>query len=188
MERKQRFLGAFLSQGEMDIAGSGTDAVGDTMNGGKIYLHGDAGDAAGYAMWGGALYIRGNAGSRAGVHMKATALLLIGGCAGPFLGEYQAGGTIVVLGLGSSEPLPGPSACAGMHGGRIFLRGSIEKSELSAHVAIHAATAEDMRFVMPHLENASQRFGWDLAEVLSIPFTVLTPQTHRPYKTMYTAI
>lgn len=171
----------------MDITRGGMDAVGDTMNGGKIYLHGDAGDAAGYAMWGGALYIRGNAGSRAGVHIKATALLLIGGCAGEFLGEYQAGGTIVVLGLGSSGPLLGPSACAGMHGGRIFLRGSAQGVELPAHIAARAATEEDMRLIMPHLEHASGRFGWDLAEVLSVPFTVLTPRTHRPYKTMYTA-
>ena len=171
----------------MEIACSGVDAVGDTMNGGRIYLHGDAGDAAGYAMWGGALYIRGNAGSRAGVHIKATALLLIGGCAGPFLGEYQAGGTIVVLGLGRSGPLLGPSACAGMHGGRIFLRGGAENLALPGHIAVNAATAEDMLFVKPHLENAGERFGWDLAEVLNAPFTVLTPQTHRPYKTMYTA-
>mgnify|MGYP002508363490 CR=1 FL=1 len=44
-----------------------------------------------------------NAGYRAGIHMKAykdkVPVMVIGGTAGSFLGEYQAGGVIVVLGL-----------------------------------------------------------------------------------------
>lgn len=54
-------------------------------------------------MRGGEIYVRGNAGYRAGIHMKAyrdkRPVMVIGGRTGSFLGEYQAGGYIIVLGL-----------------------------------------------------------------------------------------
>mgnify|MGYP002508793462 CR=1 FL=1 len=60
----------------------------------------------GYAMRGGKIFVKGNAGYRAGIHMKAyeekKPVMVIGGTAGSFLGEYQAGGVIVVLGLGAN--------------------------------------------------------------------------------------
>lgn len=66
-------------------------------------IHGSAGDAAGYAMRGGKIYVRDHAGYRAGIHMKEykkkVPIMIIGGCAGSFLGEYQAGGILIVLGL-----------------------------------------------------------------------------------------
>ena len=186
-ERKPRFLGAFLSQGELDIFGDGFAAVGDTMNGGRIYLHGDAGDAAGYAMWGGALYIRGNAAHRAGIHMKATATLVIGGSAGDFLGEYQAGGTIIVLGLTSEEPLLGDAPFAGMHGGKVFLRGNMAGLQLPDHVVARPADEAEMAFILPHLQAWAEKFSYSLEEILSLPFTVAESSTHRPYRSLYTA-
>lgn len=96
-------LGAYLNGAEITVSGNAQDAVGDTMNEGKIVVHGQIGDAAGYAMRGGRIYIKGNAGYRAGIHMKAykdkKPIMVIGGRAGSFLGEYQAGGIIIVLGL-----------------------------------------------------------------------------------------
>ena len=69
----------------------------------KFIIHGNIGDAAGYAMRGGKIYVKGNAGYRAGIHMKAykekIPVMIIGGHTGSFLGEYQAGGIIIVLGL-----------------------------------------------------------------------------------------
>lgn len=185
-EHKGRFLGAFLSQGDMEILGSGYDAVGDTMNGGRIFLHGSAGAAAGYAMWGGALYIQGDAGDRAGIHIKATATLLIGGKAGSFLGEYQAGGTIILLGLTSEEPLLGDAPFAGMHGGKVFLRGDPKKWQLPDHVAAHPASETEMENILPHLLTCCAKFNWSLEELLAPPFTVVTPLTHRPYRSLYT--
>ena len=91
-------LGAYLNGGTLTVEGNAQDAVGDTMNDGLIAVHGNIGDAAGYAMRGGRIYVRGNAGYRAGIHMKAyrdkVPVMVIGGCAGSFLGEYQAGGMI----------------------------------------------------------------------------------------------
>ena len=96
-------LGAYLNDSHITVNGNAQDAVGDTMNEGKILIYGNIGDAAGYAMRGGKIYVQGNAGYRAGIHMKAykekIPVMIIGGCAGSFLGEYQAGGIIIVLGL-----------------------------------------------------------------------------------------
>ena len=96
-------LGAYLNNASITVNANAQDAVGDTMNAGKILIHGSAGDAAGYAMRGGKIYVRDHAGYRAGIHMKEykkkVPIMIIGGCAGSFLGEYQAGGILIVLGL-----------------------------------------------------------------------------------------
>ena len=84
-------LGAYLNGAKITVYADAQDAVGDTMNAGRIVIHGSIGDAAGYAMRGGEIYIQGNAGYRAGIHMKEygekVPVLVIGGCAGSFLGE-----------------------------------------------------------------------------------------------------
>ncbi|HQQ40212.1 MAG TPA: glutamate synthase, partial [Clostridia bacterium] len=96
-------LGAYLNGGRIVVYGNAQDAAGDTMNKGEIIIHGSVGDTVGYSMRGGCIYVRDSAGYRAGVHMKAygetSPVLVVGGRCGSFLGEYQAGGTIVVLGL-----------------------------------------------------------------------------------------
>ena len=47
-------------------------------------------------MRGGKIYVRDHAGYRAGIHMKEykkkVPIMIIGGCAGSFLGEYQPEG------------------------------------------------------------------------------------------------
>ena len=92
-------LGAYLNNASITVNANAQDAVGDTMNAGKILIHGSAGDAAGYAMRGGKIYVRDHAGYRAGIHMKEykkkVPIMIIGGCAGSFLGEYQAGGILI---------------------------------------------------------------------------------------------
>lgn len=119
-------LGAYFDGGEITVEGNAQDAVGDTMNAGKIVIHGNVGDAVGYAMRGGAIYIKGNAGYRAGIHMKAyrekIPVIVIGGAAGSFLGEYQAGGIIIALGIDIKGDIVGNFPCTGMHGGRMLLR------------------------------------------------------------------
>ena len=116
-------LGSYLCESEIIVDGNGQDAVGDTMNSGRIVINGNVGDAAGYAMRGGEIYVKGNAGYRAGIHMKAykekQPVIVIGGRAGSFLGEYQAGGTIIVLAMHSDgKPTVGFFPCTGMHGGK----------------------------------------------------------------------
>ena len=52
-------------------------------------------------------------------------VMIIGGHTGSFLGEYQAGGIIIVLGINTvGKPIVGNFPCTGMHGGKMFLRGN----------------------------------------------------------------
>jgi len=132
-------LGCYLNGGTIKVNGNAQDATGDTMNEGAIVIDGSSGDATGYAMRGGEIFVRRNAGYRAGIHMKAykthQPLIIIGGEAGSFLGEYQAGGTIIVLGLGSTKKVPVGNLCGtGMHGGRMFLRCEELPADLPAQV------------------------------------------------------
>ncbi len=103
-------LGAYADGCTVEVFGNAQDATGDTMNAGEIVIHGSCGDATGYAMRGGSILVEGNVGYRAGIHMKAykdqIPVLVIGGEAGSFLGEYQAGGYIIVLGLHSAAQAP----------------------------------------------------------------------------------
>lgn len=185
-------LGAYLDGATITVNGNAQDAVGDTMNAGEIAVHGSIGDAAGYAMRGGALYIAGNAGYRAGTHMKAYGdtkpVIVIGGRTGSFLGEYQAGGRIVVLGLDRGQrPIVGNFSCTGMHGGKMLLRGDASDIRFPLGVSASAASEKDMSEIMPLLRMFSASFDRPLDEILAPGFTVVTPNSSNPYKQMYVA-
>lgn len=185
-------LGAYLNGAEIIVNGNTQDAVGDTMNEGKIVIHGNIGDAAGYAMRGGKIFVRGNAGYRAGIHMKEykekVPVLVIGGCAGSFLGEYQAGGKIIVLGLDADgRQIIGNFPCTGMHGGKMYLRGDCTRLSFPRQVTARLACGEDMEEIRGLLSEYCALFGCDQAEVTASPFTVVTPDSKNPYKQMYVA-
>lgn len=184
-------LGAYLNGGNIVVNGNAQDATGDTMNHGSIVIHGNCGDATGYGMRGGKILIKGNVGYRAGIHMKAyeeqSPVMIVGGACGSFLGEYQAGGTIIVLGLGSDKKTPvGSLCCTGMHGGRIYLRAEELPQDLPPQVEARLADHKDMQEVDAHLEDFCQCFGFKKSEVLAKPFYVLSPNTKNPYKALYT--
>ncbi len=185
-------LGAYLNGGTLTVEGNAQDAVGDTMNDGLIAVHGNIGDAAGYAMRGGRIYVRGNAGYRAGIHMKAyrdkIPLMVIGGRAGSFLGEYQAGGIIVVLNLDAPEKrCVGFFPSAGMHGGKMFLRSSCEDVVFPEQVTARPAAGEDREELRACLSEYCRIFSLGLEEVLAAPYTVVTPDSGNPYRQMYVA-
>lgn len=189
-------LGAYLDGAKIVTSANAQDAVGDTMNDGSIIVHGNIGDAAGYAMRGGRIFVKGNAGYRAGIHMKEyhdkVPVMIIGGSAGSFLGEYQAGGVIVVLGLGGkprSGRIVGNFPCTGMHGGKLFLRSceGAEKVVFPPNLLVRRAEESDLDCVRAELEEYCKVFGYDLGEVLRPGFMVVTPDSHDPYKQMYVA-
>lgn len=184
-------LGAYLNGCGITVNGNAQDAAGDTMNDGEIVVHGSAGDAAGYAMRGGAIYIRDNVGYRAGIHMKAyndkNPVLVVGGRAGSFLGEYQAGGVIIVLGLHSGgEPPMGYFCGTGMHGGRMYLRCSRMPEGLPAQVSVRKADDGDMEQIRRYIDRYCLLFSADAAGIMSQDFYVLSPNTENPYKQLYT--
>ena len=185
-------LGAYLNGAVLTVAGNAQDAVGDTMNDGKIIVHGNIGDAAGYAMRGGKIIVRDDAGYRAGIHMKAykekIPVMIIGGRAGSFLGEYQAGGVIVVLGLGEgNRKIVGNFPCTGMHGGKMILRSDCLDIKFPPQVAARPAEEEDMEEIRGYVSEYCELFGRDVDEIMDSPFTVITPEGKNPYKQLYVA-
>ena len=182
-------LGAYLNGGRIDVFGNAQDAVGDTMNDGKIIIHGNIGDCAGYAMRGGKIFVKGNAGYRAGIHMKAykdkIPALVIGGSAGSFLGEYQAGGVIIVLGLNTDKNIVGNFPCTGMHGGKMILRSDCKNVIFPKNVHVSPVEKEDLAEIFPYIKEFCDSFGFDANEILNAEFTIISPDSNNPYKQMY---
>lgn len=185
-------LSAYMNGAVVTVYGNAQDATGDTMNDGAIYIHGNAGDATGYAMRGGKIFVKGSIGYRAGIHMKAyrekVPKLVVGGVAGSFLGEYQAGGTIVVLGIHNPMGLPlvGRFCGTGMHGGKMFLRMEELPFDLPPQVCAKKAEAADLEEIRPLLDEYCEEYGGSTEEILNASFYVLTPNTDNPYKALYT--
>ena len=184
-------LGAYLDGADIIVNGNAQDATGDTMNAGNIVIHGSTGDAPGYAMRGGAIYVEGDAGYRAGIHMKAyrskLPVLVIGGKAGSFLGEYQAGGLIIVLGIGCDDDIVGNFCGTGMHGGKIFLRCRELTRTFPKQVNVSRASESDLSEIRPYINKFSEFFGKTLENDGDCDkiFYVLTPNTQNPYKQLY---
>ena len=185
-------LACYLNGGSIILYGHGQDAVGNTMGGGEIIIHGHTGDALGYGMCDGQIYIRDNVSCRGGIHMKEfremKPVLVIGENAGSFLGEYMAGGTIVLLGLHMKrgDKLFGTHCASGMHGGKIFVRGSFPKENLSPNIKVVSLSAEDEKELTTYVKNYCKFFGEDYDSIMSKPFKKLIPATSRPYANLYT--
>ncbi|MDR0958139.1 MAG: glutamate synthase [Clostridiales bacterium] len=183
-------LGAYLNGANITVNGNVQDAVGDTMNEGKIVVHGNAGDALGYAARGGEIYVKGDVGYRAGIHMKQyldkRPVIVAGGRAGSFLGEYLAGGVIIILGLTENfrnRPLFGNYAGTGMHGGAIWFRTDVEPTGLPAQVYVQKA--DDISEIAQYLKNYAAFFGTDEKLLLESTYYVLRPNAKNPYTKMY---
>lgn len=183
-------LGGLLDGAAIEVYGNTQDATGDTMNDGTITIHGDTGDECGYAMRGGRILIEGSAGYRAGIHMKAyqdkQPLIVIGSWAGSFLGEYQAGGTIIVLGMGTAGLPVGNFTGGGMHGGRIYLCCTSLPPDLPAQVVSRRADGEDKADISRKIDGYCHAFHLDKEALLAKNFYVLSPNSANPYRQLYT--
>lgn len=183
-------LGAYLDGAVIEVNGNAQDAVGDTMNDGKIIIHGNAGDALGYAMRGGCIFIQGDAGYRTGVHMKEykdkKPVIVIGGKVGSFLGEYLAGGLIVVLGINAGDACIGNFTGTGMYGGCIYIRSEKEPADLPAQVTAEAASEQEIQEIRPYILEFAKYFGMDAGSLMEDRFYILRPNARNPYKQLYT--
>ena len=185
-------LGAYLTDTTITVYGNGQDATGDTMDSGKIIIHGNCGDTTGYAMRGGEIYIKGNVGYRVGIHMKEYGnhkpTIVIGGKAGDFLGEYQAGGNLIVLGLYcKDEEIPVGDFCGtGMHGGAIYIRTHLLPPDLPTQVCATIASEDDLSTIMPYIDAFCRHFHFLKEDILTSTFYKLTANSKNPYKQLYT--
>ncbi|MDZ4230321.1 MAG: hypothetical protein U1B77_00710, partial [Dehalococcoidales bacterium] len=166
-------LGAFMDGPRITVHGNAQDGCGNTMNSGEIIVHGHACDVAGLSSRGGRIFLRDDIGYRAGIHMKEyqdqNPVLVVGGTAQDFLGEYMAGGILVLLGL--TLP-PGQKHQAefigtGMHGGTIYLRGSVEDYQLGKEVGIGEVEENDYQLLSKYVGEFAGYFGGDAAEILN---------------------
>ena len=184
-------LGAFMDGPEIIVRNNAQDGCGNTMNRGKIIIHGSAGDIVGHSMRGGTIYIRDNVGYRVGIHMKeygaVRPVIVIGGTAQHFLGEYMAGGALIVLGaqLGPDAYHPSHYVGTGMHGGVIYLRGNVRKELMGKEVGVGAITEEDEWLLQRHIDEYAELFGADAEALREGPFVKLLPLTKRPYGQLY---
>ena len=183
-------LAVFMDGPTIVTSSNAQDAVANTMNAGRVVVHGDAGDVLGYGMRGGELFIKGNVGYRVGIHMKSfkkrIPVIIIGGTARDFLGEYQAGGVIILLGLNTDgRPLAGNYTGTGMHGGVIYIRGEVDPFRLGKEVSISSIDEMDEKRLRLYLKEYCEDFGLSLDDVMSNKFIKLLPTHLRPYGRIY---
>lgn len=182
-------LGAFMNGPTVTVHGNAQDGCGNTMDEGKIVIHGYAGDIVGYSMRGGKIFIRDNAGYRVGIHMKEyyekRPIIVVGGTAQDFLGEYMAGGVVVVLGLtlGDGEEHNARFVGTGMHGGKMYVRGKV--SHLAKEVAVVGLEASDRKLLHSLIDEYGRYFDVDLKEIRADEFKKLIPASYRPYGKLY---
>jgi glutamate synthase domain-containing protein 3 len=184
-------LGAFMNGPRIIVHGNAQDGCGNTMNSGEIIVHGHAGDITGLSARGGKIFVREDVGYRAGIHMKEyqdkKPVLIIGGTAQDFLGEYMAGGVLVLLGLNLQE-----GEChkarfigTGMHGGVIYLRGNVEDYQLGKEVGVAELEENDHRILHQLVGEFAVNFGYEAEVILRHQFVKLFPRWLRPYGRLY---
>ncbi|MCX6340738.1 MAG: hypothetical protein NTX71_12630 [Candidatus Aureabacteria bacterium] len=184
-------LGAFMDGPRIEVFGNGQDTIANTMNSGRISIHGHAGDVLAYGMRGGELLIRGDAGYRVGIHMKAfkelVPALIIGGTVKDFLGEYMAGGIIVVLALdGGPDPGAGFGVGSGAHGGAIYIRGKLRDEQLGKEIRKVPLTDDDRALLKSKITDFCRTFAIPKSHtILKSRFSKYIPLSHRPYGKLY---
>ena len=184
-------LGAFMNGPRIIVHGNAQDGSGNTMNEGEIIIHGHAGDIVGLSARGGKIFVREDVGYRAGIHMKEyqekKPVLVIGGTAQDFLGEYMAGGILVLLGLNLAEGEYHKARFigTGMHGGVIYLRGSVEDYQLGKEVGIAELEEKDYQILRQLVGEFSAYFGYEIEEILKHNFLKLFPRWLRPHGRLY---
>lgn len=182
-------LAMFMSGPEITVYGNCDHAPGNTMDSGKIIIHGSGGDATAHSMRGGEVYVRDDIGYRGGIHMKEyedkRPVLVVGGSACAFLGEYMAGGLLMVLGLNGKKAVNDRGIGSGIHGGRIIIRGNIEDSKLGIGAKKEELNDEDLKDIKYYIEKFSKYFDFDSEVILNSEFTKIVPASSRPFANKY---
>jgi glutamate synthase domain-containing protein 3 len=184
-------LAAFLYGHKITVHGNAQDGVGNTMDDGEIIVEGRAGDVLGFSMRGGEIYVRDNCGYRTALHMKEyeekRPVLVIGDSTQDFLGEYMAGGIVILLDL-HDQTHKANFIGTGMHGGVIYLRGNVKQSQVGGQVAISPLDDDDRAILDRYVSMFVELFPEickSKEEILNSQFVRLTPKSKRPYGKLY---
>ncbi|MEW6624962.1 MAG: FAD-dependent oxidoreductase [Bacillota bacterium] len=187
-------LGFALDGAKVIVHGHGQNSIGNTMDSGKIVVHGMAGDALAYGMRGGKVFIRDDVGYRVGIHMKSykdkSPVIIVGGTTGDFLGEYMAGGTLIVLNRNNMyNGVAGKDVgtlATGIHGGEIFIfGGDIEEFQLGIGASLVDVSGEDLQKITPLIEEFCREFALDLLPIIKRKVIKIVPKGSRPFSGFY---
>jgi glutamate synthase domain-containing protein 3 len=183
-------LGAFMNGSRITVHGNAQDGTGNTMNEGQIVIHGHAGDTLGLSARGGRIFVRDGAGYRSGVHMKEykekKPVVVIGGTAQDFCGEYMAGGILVLLGLNlENDRHLAKYIGTGIHGGVIYISGTVEEYQLGREVGVKEADEADLKVLNGLIKEYAAFFNQDGEAIAARKFIKLFPRYLRPYGTLY---
>ena len=183
-------LAMFMSGPTIIVHGNADHAPGNTMDKGKVIIHGNAGDAVAHSMRGGRVYVRDNIGYRGGIHMKQykekRPIVVVGGAARAFLGEYMAGGILLVLGLKGTTPISERGVGSGIHGGEIYVRGPVDPQYLGVGTRQAPVTDEQRAMIRPIIEDFAKVFGIDAKPLLADEYTRIAAVSARPFASKYT--
>ncbi|MDE4907014.1 hypothetical protein L0665_00020 [Methanogenium marinum] len=180
----------FMSGPTCIVHANAEHAPGNTMDRGKIYIHGTAGDAVAHSMRGGEVYVRDSIGYRGGIHMKEykdkCPVLVVGEYARAFLGEYMAGGILIVLGRGKDQPpVDERGVGTGIHGGELYIRGEVPDHLLGIGAEKKPFTEDDREKIRPYIEKYCREFGVDEPELFSDEYVHIGPSSARPFAGKY---
>jgi len=184
-------LGAFMDSPKIIVHGNAQDGCGNTMNSGEIIIHGHAGDILGLSARGGKIFVREDVGYRAGIHMKEyqdqKPMVIIGGTAQDFLGEYMAGGIMVLLGLNfkEGERHKANFVGTGIHGGVIYIRGEVQEFQLGKEIGVAELDEEDHLLLKKLVREFASHFDYNAEKILKHKFIKLFPLYLRPYGRLY---
>lgn len=155
---------------DFEVFGNVADDLADTMHSGKVVIHGSARDVVGQALQGGDVMIRGSVGNRAAIQMReyksSRPFIVIGENADDYLGEYMAGGVVLLLNLSGREYPVGNYVGTGMVGGTIYIRGKVGARQ----VGLPPKKADVMAYLeVEKLEGNISPEAYDSLSKLSFP-------------------
>jgi len=188
-------LGIFMDGPRITVNGNCEDQAGNTMNNGTMIIHGDGGDVIGLSARGGKIYVKKDVGYRVGIHIKEFEhkfpVVLIGGTAKDFLGEYMAGGLIIVLGLEidkngtvkeSKYQICGGELGTGIHRGKIVLRTEEDlEKRLGVGAKVYELRKDTEKTIKPYIKEFCEIFEIPYEIIDEKPFQVVKPISKRPF-------
>jgi putative selenate reductase len=187
-------LGFNLSGPTIEVFGHAQNAVANTMDSGRIIVHGLGGDALAYGMRGGELYVRDDVGYRVGIHMKEygskTPVVVIGGTAADYLGEYMAGGILILLNRQNAQEMVAGAAertlATGIHGGAVYLYAyNVPEALLGIGAKLSRVESLELAKVEHYVREFCDHFALASQPLLQRDLLKIVPAGSRPFASFY---
>jgi glutamate synthase domain-containing protein 3 len=117
--------------------------------------------------------------------MDKKPIMVVGGTGQDFLGEYMAGGILLVLGLTlkEGEHHRARYVGTGMHAGIMYIRGEV--TNLGKEVKAMEVNKTDLKSIEALVKEYCSYFNADATKIMQGKFTKLVPYSHRPYGRIY---